>query len=671
MGANIGPRIGIDGFDDYKKKINSLIQQGKTLDSEMKVVESSFTKESKAEEKNAKSKEVLEKQIKVQEERTKALSEVVEKCAEMYGEQSDQTQAWKEALNNAQAQLNKLKNSTDEQASSTEKLGKKMDDTKGKSNSFGSTLKAILTADILKAGFTTLINSLKKLGDAFKSCLTDASAFADSVNTIAAVTGLSTDTVQEFQYMSELLDVSIDSISDGLKETTNRIKDASTRGNEWVKNLKKMGISIKDAEGNIRDTEDVFWDFIEYLRKIPNESQRTAVAMQIFGESARNLNPIINASAEEIAALKKEAHDTGYVLSEDMLGSLQGMDDATKRWQSTVTSIKNKLGAALAPVVTQLVQKVTEFTRGLDWNWVATQIVNFAKKAIEAIKNVIAWLKQAYTWFQDNKLKIQVFFTTIGEAIKLVVGIFGTLMNAIKSVGDWFGTLPDKAKAAGESIANFGVQIWNAITALTQFAGSLIGSIGEALYNTGYEIGTWAGNTFLTIKEWVNNIISTITNGIKSFFDKIKEMFQKIKDFFSNLIGGAKKWGTDMINGFSNGVTKSANGLLAKIKEIAERIRGYLHFSRPDYGPLRDYETWMPDMIKGMANSIKANSYILDNAMSGLAGRMSAAAAGGSAMAGATINMTVNGAQGQSVNQLADIIMRRMYTQVKNKEFSR
>ena len=74
-----------------------------------------------------------------------------------------------------------------------------------------------------------------------------------------------------------------------------------------------------------------------------------------------------------------------------------------------------------------------------------------------------------------------------------------------------------------------------------------------------------------------------------------------------------------MIQGFINGIKNMIGGIGNAVSGIAGKIKSFLHFSRPDEGPLHDYETWMPDMIKGLAKSLNKNAPQLYNASKQLA----------------------------------------------------
>lgn len=84
----------------------------------------------------------------------------------------------------------------------------------------------------------------------------------------------------------------------------------------------------------------------------------------------------------------------------------------------------------------------------------------------------------------------------------------------------------------------------------------------------------------------------------------------------------AGSWGADLVTGLAKGILGSG-GIIAKaVSWIGGIIKGFLHFSRPDEGPLREYEKWMPDMIQGMADGIRDNAYLLQEAAADLGGKL-------------------------------------------------
>ena len=85
----------------------------------------------------------------------------------------------------------------------------------------------------------------------------------------------------------------------------------------------------------------------------------------------------------------------------------------------------------------------------------------------------------------------------------------------------------------------------------------------------------------------------------------------------------AKQWGKDMVQGLIDGIKSMLGNVGNAVNKVAEKIKNFLHFSRPDIGPLRDYETWMPDFVKGLARTMSNSSGILEDATLDLANDMS------------------------------------------------
>jgi phage-related protein len=101
-----------------------------------------------------------------------------------------------------------------------------------------------------------------------------------------------------------------------------------------------LGVSVTDANGNLRDSEAVFSDAITALGGIKNEAERDALAMSIFGKSAMELNPLIKAGADELANLSQQAHEVGAVMSEEDVAAFEEFDD-------TLASVKMGLQGTL------------------------------------------------------------------------------------------------------------------------------------------------------------------------------------------------------------------------------------------------------------------------------------------------------------------------------------
>ena len=195
---------------------------------------------------------------------------------------------------------------------------------------------------------------------------------ADELNTLSAQTGINTETLQELQYASGLVDVEVSTITGSLKKLTSQMKKAKDGNKTTSEAFEKLGVKVTDANGNLRDNEEVFYDLLEALSKVENETDRDAAAMELFGKSASDLNPIIQDGGKKLKELGKEAKDAGLIMSQDALDGANRFNDALDKLKATAEASFNKVGGELAealiPVAEELgewIGKILEWIRGL------------------------------------------------------------------------------------------------------------------------------------------------------------------------------------------------------------------------------------------------------------------------------------------------------------------
>lgn len=689
MATNIGPKIGIDGEAEYRKQINNIIQQAKTLDSEMRAVTSSFTKSTSAEEKSAATSKILAQQIEVQKQRVQELSSMLEKSAQKYGENDTRTLKWKEAVNKATAELNKMENELSDAADSTDDLGDAMSDAGDNALTFGDVLKANVLSQAIVAGVQALADGIKKVSGALKDTVVEGAAFADNILTLSTNTGLSTEKLQEYQYMAELTDTSLDTITGSLTKLIRNMSTAAKGTGDAANAFKALGVEITGRDGELRNNQEVFAETIDALGSMTNETQRDAYAMAIFGKSAQELNSFMAQGSDGIAALAQEAHDMGYVLDNDTLKSLGGVDDAMQRITSLTTSVKNNIAAGLAPVVEDIAQKMIQWAQSVDWTAVGEKILgvvenvkNFASFVVEngpAIISVIAGIGTGFVAWNVASMIMGVVdaikkTTAALQAGKTATEALNIAMNASPIV--LIITLIAGLVAALVTLWNTNEDFRNSVIEIGQEIKEFVGGIVDAIVN--FFTVTLPG-AFQKLWDGAKNIVNNIKQAFLNMRDKIAETVGNVKDaiiggigkaveWITSLPGQAIQWGKDMIQGFIDGIKSMIGKIGDAISGVANKIASFLHFSRPDVGPLRNYETWMPDMISGMAAGLKANAHLLADAASEAAGNIAYAMPSANTTNYGGISIQVYGADGQDVNALADIVMSRIESAVNRKE---
>jgi methyl-accepting chemotaxis protein len=392
----LGESLRGDKEQKYKQSIDQLNASIDVLDAQMRKVVAEYEDSADSADLMAKKNDILTQKIIQQANKVDLLESAFKNATEYYEIGAVETSRWEKELANAEAELykmeNQLKRNTEQMAKANEETGESAqsmgeigdaaeDAGKGMGNlgdvvngltsklgiqlpdsmktSMNGMLQLDTTTVAVAGGFAAVAAAIVKAEKALISMTKEAASNADDLLTLASVTGTTTDSVQELNYMADLTDVSMDRIKDSLKETTNKMQEAAAGTGDAYDAYQRLGVEITNADGSLRSAQDVFYDTIDALGEIKNQTERDALAMDLMSESAQELNPLIDLGGEKMRAYAQEAHDMGYVLDNDALKSLQGVDDAYSRLQNTQEGVKNQLAAEFAPYLEEFYGDVT------------------------------------------------------------------------------------------------------------------------------------------------------------------------------------------------------------------------------------------------------------------------------------------------------------------------
>lgn len=189
------------------------------------------------------------------------------------------------------------------------------------------------------------------------------------------------------------------------------------------------------------------------------------------------------------------------------------------------------------------------------------------------------------------------------------------------------------------------------------------------LIQTTGQLKTDVYNDFLSIENDMIEHMKSAKRGIDTNAPALtKSVYQPVKTGIDeiNWLGGKMYgYGSDMMDNLRRGIASGIQGVVNKVSELASRIRQYIHFSEPDIGPLSDFNSYMPDMMKQMAKGINDNAYLVENAMNNVAGRMALDGGNSYSYGGVVINLNVpEGANGAMLvdeieTELANRTIRR------------
>ena len=260
---------------------------------------------------------------------------------------------------------------------------------------------------------------------------------------------------------------------------------------------------------------------------------------------------------------------------------------------------------------------IKDFFSGL-WEGIKT----IFSTVVEVIKTIITTYFNIYKTIITTVLNaIKTVFTTVWNGIKTVVT---TVVTAIQTfITTAWNAIKNTVTTVLNAIKTVITTVWNAIKSAVT---SVVNGIKSTITSVWNGIKSTVSSVVNSIKNTVTTVFNNIWSGIKGTMGKIvssiKEGFNNAISFITSLPSKALQWGKDMIMGIVNGIKSCIGAVGDAVSSVANKIKSFLHFSVPDEGPLTDYESWMPDFMKGLAKGIEDSKSMVARAMDGVAADM-------------------------------------------------
>lgn len=398
-----------------------------------------------------------------------------------------------------EAELKKATKAQEEFNIKAEEASAKLTDVGNKAQAVADKTKALSAA---AAGLLVAIG-----GAAVKSA-----EWADNLNSLSQQTGITTEDLQKMQYASELVDVSVDDIAGSMT----KLRKAMVADNK-ADVFQQLGVSVRDSTGALRDSSDVFYDVLDRLGKVGNETERDALAMEIFGRSADQLAGIIDDGGAALKQLGEEAEQLGIILDQDTLDAMNKVNDEIERLKAQAKGEFAKAGAAALEALTPLLEdivgalaKVLEFIGNLSPEVI--KVVAIIAAVVAAISPVAAIIAKIAGLLST----LTTMFPVIGTALAALTGPMGLIVAGIVAL-----------VAAIAFLAKTIYENWDKIKAKLAQARDFVLGIWEAIVEAA--------------KEKINAVIGFVNKGIEA----VNKLIQKLNDsalgkFFGLNVGSIK-----------------------------------------------------------------------------------------------------------------------------------
>lgn len=271
----------------------------------------------------------------------------------------------------------------------------------------GTNLTKNITAPIVAAGAAIGFATLK------------TGQYADSLLDLTEITGLSTDSLQEYENVARTAGVEFDGFVNIITKFSNSLPEIRKGVGPAAEAVEKLGINIFDASGEVRNMEELFPELLQKLREMPNTIERNALAQDLFGRSLKDIAPILGMTAEQMAASQKEAHDLGLVMSGDALNAANEYRISVLKLQAQFTVLWRKLSVDVIPII-----------RDTFLPMIQNNLIPAMQKAASFVKDIADRFNALDPATKRNIIAMIAFVAAAGPAVL----IMGKMILAMKSI---------------------------------------------------------------------------------------------------------------------------------------------------------------------------------------------------------------------------------------------
>ena len=536
----IKTKVALEGEKEYKAALSEINSGLKVLSSEMKLTATQFAENADGMEALTAKGDILERQILSQKEKIETLKAALQNSAEAYGESDKKTSAWKVSLNNAEAELVKMERELRDNQKAVEeaaqaaqeaenafdamsdalgenseaagdsksildKLRATFGDTEGEGKSLGEMMedlagklgvnlpdgaKEALDAlgDVnaetaaLAGGAAAAAAAIVKIEQALINITTERAAVATALANIADTINMDVEATQQWDYVLQTVGSSIDEAQGDLSAFQEKIMEAKEGTGEAAEMFAKLGVSVVDQSGALRDTESVLLDTVHALQIMADETDRNATSSILLGGTGEKLIPIYNQSAESLDYLLEKKKELG-ILTGDEIETLKDVSEALIDYEERVNHAKDTVAVEFAPALEAFYEMAGEGVLTLGEAAEKSGLVNFFAATLDTISALAPAMEILADLFVAISPAVDIFAISMGaaaDAISIVLNLAAALVNVLDF--DFEG--------AGANMDNIGGILTGKNSATKRAWTNAFNASGDYNFDGGY---TWVG----------------------------------------------------------------------------------------------------------------------------------------------------------------------------------
>ena len=383
---------------------------------------------------------------------------------------------------------------------------------------------------------------------------------ADDLNTMSKVYNIGTEDLQKYKAAADLVDVDLDTIAKTHQRLTKAMSGSEDETGAQAEAFEKLGVSVTDSNGNLRDSDAVWQDTIKALGKVENETERDALAMTLMGKSAAELNPLIEDGGETYEQVAKTMEKYGLdFVDQETLDKANQFNDQLDTMKLLGSVAISQVGASLAEFLVPALEKIVDWAGKLA-GWLSQlspevlTIIGIIAGVVAAVAPVLIVLGKLAFAVSSLMNLANLLGVGIG-ALAGPIGIAIAVIVALIAIGVLLYKNWDVIKAKALQLKNYIVTTWNNIkrsvvntvtglknsvvaqwNALKARVVGIVSGVRGALSSAWATIKSTASSAWNSIKEAIISPIQTAKDTISGIIDTIKGLFPlNIGRIFSNL----------------------------------------------------------------------------------------------------------------------------------------
>lgn len=398
----------------------------------------------------------------------------------------------------------------------------------------------------------------------------------------------------------------------------------------------KLGINAYTAEGELRGLDVIFGEINESMKDM-SDQEKTELLSKMFNKTdLSSVNALLATTSErwtEVYQALDFAEGAAQNMADTQLNNLNGQITLLK---SAIEGLMITIGGIVMPYITKLVEFVQQLVdrfNGLDEEHqkmivaiaaivaavgpvliIVGKVVSFIGTIVSSIGTIITVLTTVGSFIVSTLIPAIVgVVTALGPVLLIIAAVAAAIVGVIAVIKNWGAItewLSEKWTWLKDKLSEIWENMKQAVSEKFTQIKEFITSVFTALFNAS--------------PGWARNLINGYINIIKGAIALVKQVFNDIKEkgvkqTFLDLISEARTWASDMINNFIQGIRDKINAVRDAVKGVADTIASYLHFSVPEKGPLHQANTWMPDFMELLAQSMSNSMSLLDPALNATA----------------------------------------------------